>query len=302
MQQRLAQLGGKPCPDDSEFTCVTLTVPVDHFAPVRHADARRRVRRPPGDRGEQGTVRHCNGRPRERRDRIADSYTSYFADSIRRRFDIVFFDQRGIGLSGGLTCPTAAAVYYRSEARRRPRPHRSFSADCVDEMGTPSILPYVGTDQAIEDLEAFRNAVGCPDDVAVRRELRDAVRADLRGRSPRRARRLDHRRSRRSDVDGARVLGRRRRLVRACARRDAHVLRSTTPLPEGRGGQRRDGVRRARSEARDRAPEHHVSAPVRRNRASSALSRRPADRRERTDLWRIGSDAPPEGDRSRRTW
>jgi hypothetical protein len=27
----------------------------------------------------------------------ADSYTSYIALSIRRRFDIVFFDQRGIG-------------------------------------------------------------------------------------------------------------------------------------------------------------------------------------------------------------
>ena len=41
----------------------------------------------------------------------ADDYTSYFAPSITRRFDIVFFDQRGIGLSGGLTCPDAYAAY-----------------------------------------------------------------------------------------------------------------------------------------------------------------------------------------------
>ena len=29
-------------------------------------------------------------------------------------------------------------------------------------MGSPSLLPYVGTDQAVEDLEAFRVAVGSP--------------------------------------------------------------------------------------------------------------------------------------------
>ncbi len=161
MQQRLAQLGGKPCPDDSEFTCVTLTVPVDHFAPsdTRTLDVVFAVLPATGE--SKGLFVTATGGPGSAGIASADSYTSYFADSIRRRFDIVFFDQRGIGLSGGLTCPTAAAVYYRSEAPPIEAAS-SFSAACVDEMGTPSILPYVGTDQAIEDLETFRNAVGSP--------------------------------------------------------------------------------------------------------------------------------------------
>ncbi len=36
------------------------------------------------------------------------------------------------------------------------RSARTFAEDCVAEMGSPSILPYLGTDQAIEDLDFFR--------------------------------------------------------------------------------------------------------------------------------------------------
>ena len=251
---------------------------------VRPADARRRVRRPPGDRGEQGTVRHCNGRPRERRDRIRG-----LVYLVLRRLD-----------------PKTLRHRLLRPARYRPvgRPHLpdrgrrllpvGGSADrgriklqcCLCRRDGHAVDPPLRRNRPGNrgpgDLSECRRL---PVDVAVRGELRDAVRPDLRRRSPRRVGRLDHRRRRRSDVDGARVLGRRRRLVRACARRDAHVLRSTTPLPKGRAGQRRDGVRRARSEARKRASEHHVSAPVRWHRTSSALSRRPPDGRERTDLW-----------------
>ena len=30
----LARLGGRPCPDGSEFTCVTVPMPLDHFDPA----------------------------------------------------------------------------------------------------------------------------------------------------------------------------------------------------------------------------------------------------------------------------
>jgi pimeloyl-ACP methyl ester carboxylesterase len=94
----------------------------------------------------------------------ADSYTSAFAPRIPRRFDIVFFDQRGVALSGGLTCPDAAATYYQADSRAVTRAQeaalkdaaRTFSQACVTEMGNPAILPYLGTRQAVEDLERFR--------------------------------------------------------------------------------------------------------------------------------------------------
>jgi pimeloyl-ACP methyl ester carboxylesterase len=93
-----------------------------------------------------------------------DSYTAGFDPSIPRRFDIVFFDQRGVGASGGLTCPEAAVTFYQAgmlaetpaqEAALKQAAH-TFADDCVAEMGTPSILPYLGTAQAVEDLEYFR--------------------------------------------------------------------------------------------------------------------------------------------------
>ena len=37
---------------------------------------------------------------------------------------------------------------------------RTFSEDCVNEVSDPSLLPYLGTKQAVEDLEYFRQLVG----------------------------------------------------------------------------------------------------------------------------------------------
>jgi pimeloyl-ACP methyl ester carboxylesterase len=156
----LETMDGRPCPD-SEFTCVTLTVPLDHFsqADPRTLDVVFAVL--PATGRSKGLFVTATGGPGTAGIDYADRYASYFAPSIRRRFDIVFFDQRGIGLSGGLTCPEATAVYYQAEGNPADAASR-YSSDCVAEMGFPSILPYVGTTQAIEDLEAFRRAVGSP--------------------------------------------------------------------------------------------------------------------------------------------
>jgi pimeloyl-ACP methyl ester carboxylesterase len=157
---RLAQLGGKPCPD-SEFTCVTLSVPLDHFDPTdaRRIDVVFAVL--PALGKPKGLFVTATGGPGSAGISYADSYTSAFAPSIRRSFDIVFFDQRGIGLSGGLTCPEAATTYYASQDPPAEAASR-FSAECVAAMGFSPLLPFVGTAQAIEDLEDFRLALGGP--------------------------------------------------------------------------------------------------------------------------------------------
>src|SRR5512144_2389164 len=61
------------------FTCVTVPMPLDDFDP---SDTR-------------------------------------IEPSVPRRFDLVFFDQRGLALSGGLTCPQVAATYYRTDSQTR---------------------------------------------------------------------------------------------------------------------------------------------------------------------------------------
>lgn len=156
----LEQLDARPCPE-SEFTCVTIGVPLDHFNPSdpRRIDVVFAVL--PATGKSKGLFVTATGGPGTAGISYADSYASAFAPSIRRRFDVVFFDQRGIGLSGGLTCPQATAVYYQASGSPADAAAR-YSADCVAEMGSPSILPYVGTRQAVEDLEAFRRALGSP--------------------------------------------------------------------------------------------------------------------------------------------
>jgi pimeloyl-ACP methyl ester carboxylesterase len=160
----LKQLGGRPCPDGSEFTCVTLAMPLDHF---NRADARTipvtfAVLPATGQR--KGMFVTVTGGPGASGIAVADSYTSAFNPSLPRRFDIVFFDQRGVALSGGLTCPEAAAAYYQADGRAETpgqeaavkQAARTFSQDCVSELGNPDSLPYLGTEQAVEDLERFR--------------------------------------------------------------------------------------------------------------------------------------------------
>jgi pimeloyl-ACP methyl ester carboxylesterase len=160
----LKQLGGQPCPDESAFTCVTLTMPLDHFNPSDPRTLQVTFAVLPATGNRKGMFVTATGGPGTAGIASADSYTAAFDPSIPRRFDIVFFDQRGVALSGDLTCPDAAAAYYQTDTRAvTPQQEaivkdaaRTFSQTCVSEMGNPNSLPYLGTQQAVEDLERFR--------------------------------------------------------------------------------------------------------------------------------------------------
>ena len=156
-----------PCFEDSAFLCVTIEVPLNHFNP---ADTRTipvvfAVLPASGDR--KGMFVTATGGPGTSGVLLADYYSSGFDPSIFEAFDIVFFDQRGVGLSGGLTCPYAATEYYQQDARGITRKqeqalkkaNKTFAADCVDELGSTELLPYLNTKQAVEDLEVFRQIV-----------------------------------------------------------------------------------------------------------------------------------------------
>jgi pimeloyl-ACP methyl ester carboxylesterase len=163
---RLEQLGGVPCPD-SDFTCVTLEVPLDHF----HPDGRTlkvvfAILPATGER--KGMFVTATGGPGTAGLQSADSYVATFDPSVPEHFDIVFYDQRGVGLSGGLQCAAAAAKFYRAdwnastptEEAALVKTANTFANECVAEMGNPESLPFLGTEQAVEDLDAFREAMG----------------------------------------------------------------------------------------------------------------------------------------------
>lgn len=164
---RLESLGGYPCPD-SDFTCVSLTVPLDHAHPEDGRTTQVVFGVLPASGERKGMFVTVTGGPGTSGLLSADNYTSAFDSSIPEHFDIVFFDQRGVGLSGGLQCPQAATTFYLSDwdaatpegERQMLESSQTFAQNCISEMGNPEILPYLGTSQAMEDLEAFRQLMG----------------------------------------------------------------------------------------------------------------------------------------------
>jgi pimeloyl-ACP methyl ester carboxylesterase len=171
MPEQLEELGGELCEGSESFTCVTLTVPLDHTNPddERTLDVVFAVR--PADGESKGLFVTATGGPGTSGIAVADSYTSLFDAGITDSFDVVFYDQRGAYLSGNLQCPSSVAVFYGTEWRAdTPEDEndlidtaRTFAEDCVDEMGVEEdTLPFYGTAQAIEDLELFRKAIGSP--------------------------------------------------------------------------------------------------------------------------------------------
>ncbi len=165
--QLLEDLDASLCPD-SEFTCVTLDMPMNHFdaADERTIPVTFAVMPATGER--LGAFVTATGGPGSSGIAVADSYTAALDTAIPESYDIVFFDQRGVAMSGGLSCPQAAAAYYRVEATTAlgfdqealTSAASAFADDCVGEMGDPEMLPYLGTDQAAQDLEVFRDTFG----------------------------------------------------------------------------------------------------------------------------------------------
>lgn len=177
MEQKLSGLGGKPCAENPDFTCVTIEVPLDHFdssntettevvfavAPALGERKGMYVQAFPGGPGGEGII-----------------YASrdYFSRQIQREYDLVFYDQRGVGHSDPLECKSAYSSYFLEyldandsigeegydspeEQQTAIQNAKSFVDDCVAEIGIdPDKLKFFTTDQVAEDIESFRQAIG----------------------------------------------------------------------------------------------------------------------------------------------
>ena len=163
----LAELNGKACPD-SEFTCVTLKVPLDHFNPDDGRTIPVTFAVLPASGTTSGVFVTVVGGPGASGLAAADSRLGGLDPAIRETFDIVFFDQRGVGIGESLACPEAGSAFTDSEddltesVRRTTLAMRThdYVEACVEEMDDPDILAFLGTIQAVEDLEVFRQAMG----------------------------------------------------------------------------------------------------------------------------------------------
>jgi pimeloyl-ACP methyl ester carboxylesterase len=174
---KLDELGGKPCPNNSDFICVTIPVPLDHFdtantetinvtfavAPAQGKRKGMYIQAFPGGPGGEG---------------ISYASTGYFSQDVLDQYDIVFFDQRGLGLSSPLQCKQAYAKYFLDylntndtagqegldtpqEQQTAVTEAKSFVDECITEIGIdPGKLKFYKTDQVAEDIESFRQAIG----------------------------------------------------------------------------------------------------------------------------------------------
>ncbi|MEU9624690.1 alpha/beta hydrolase [Streptomyces sp. NPDC048155] len=157
-----------PCddPDNPGAECATLTVPIDWAHPdgptFGLSVARRHATDPgarvgsmvfgPGGPGDSGVVRVVSG-------------ISRFSPEIRRRFDIVSFDPRGVGRSNPVTCSNDLLA-------QRPSPelasqadfdatlayNKRLRADCRARTGP--VFDHLDTAQTVQDLDALRAALG----------------------------------------------------------------------------------------------------------------------------------------------
>ncbi len=166
LSETLEKLGAEPC-EDSSFLCVTLEMPKNHFGndpsdslPITFATS-------PASEPSEGIVFYAIGGPGGSGLASAESYMAAFDDPVRSRLDVVFFDQRGVGPDHGLSCPLAQGIFDRAEVTLDDQAAllatiQAYVTDCQAELTRTDILPYVGTNQAIRDVELFRQAIGSP--------------------------------------------------------------------------------------------------------------------------------------------
>ena len=140
-------------------------MPSDHFTAGSPTwDVTFAIQRATGKR--VGTYVVITGGPGSSGISSADGYTDYYPASVPEHFDIVFLDQRGIGLSRPFQCPEATGTYYASPAEPQDpaqgdaagQAARTYVDACLAEAKVPAAdLPLYSTRQAIEDLEAIRD-------------------------------------------------------------------------------------------------------------------------------------------------
>lgn len=149
------------------LTCVTIPVPLDHDSDGdnRTLDIEFAIHRATGT--YRGTMFYFVGGPGQAGVPFGSAAMTWFDPAIPEHYDVVFFDQRGTGPRHGVECIDASTNYWTThwdfnELDAVIDSVQNFVADCIEESGQAEILPYLSTEQAARDVEAFRQVIGAP--------------------------------------------------------------------------------------------------------------------------------------------
>lgn len=164
---RALEVRQRACGEDLD--CSIVTVPLDHADPVdgeaievrfglHEADAERRI----------GTLVVATGGPGSSGIELSDFYLTILPERILDRYDIVFFEQRGVGRSAPVRCPVAAvdepdwADLAGTSIQEALTVSRSWTEECLAEAGVdgPEALDAYATFQAAADLDAYLDHLG----------------------------------------------------------------------------------------------------------------------------------------------
>ncbi|WP_184565052.1 alpha/beta hydrolase [Streptomyces paradoxus] len=157
-----------PChePANPGAECATLSVPVDWAHPdgptLELAVARRKAT-DPGAR--VGSMVFGPGGPGDSGVRMVVDRVSRFSPEVRRRFDIVSFDPRGVGDSNPVTCSGDLLAQRPSPVLKSQADfdatmayNKRLRADCRARTGP--VFDHLDTAQTVRDVDALRAALG----------------------------------------------------------------------------------------------------------------------------------------------
>jgi pimeloyl-ACP methyl ester carboxylesterase len=162
----VARLGGKACPDGT-LTCVDLAVPIDRAKPGSNERITVRFAVSFAAKESKGVLFYAVGGPGGSGLAVADSYLASFDKRLTDEMDVVFFDQRGVGPLNGIACPKAGLAFDTTTfSLDRPEAAvaaaKTFAESCAAETPHAALLSHLSTDEAVQDLEDFRKAIGAP--------------------------------------------------------------------------------------------------------------------------------------------
>jgi pimeloyl-ACP methyl ester carboxylesterase len=145
--QAQAQIAWAPCGDSNDFACGHLTVPLDPSGgtPGTITLAIRRHRAPVGE--ARSAIVALAGGPGQAAIPFAEQFAQVLGPIADTR-DLIVFDQRGIGLSGPLSC-------HRFEVSADTPPGPTI-AECAAQLGPTR--GFYSTADTVADIEALRVA------------------------------------------------------------------------------------------------------------------------------------------------
>lgn len=154
---------------DGGFECATVQVPLDYSKPSGDKVGISVIRLPAEDNSDRlGSLLTNPGGPGGSGVDFVRQAARAFGDDLRRRFDIVGFDPRGVAASDPVRCNTGAQLddFFATDAspdddqeiQALGTEGEEFAENC--EAKAAAALPYVGTANAARDMDVLRAALG----------------------------------------------------------------------------------------------------------------------------------------------